>query len=74
MELWKYDEGFERYKVFDNGRVWNKRVRCLETGEVFNSAAEATRQHKIQNPNAVSNAANPKRLLKKAGGVHWEYL
>lgn len=49
----------------------NKKVKCIETGDVFNSAAEAERKYNIKQ---VANAANPKHTRALSGGYHWCYI
>ena len=49
--------------------VRRKKVRCIETGEVFKSIAEASRTLNIDAQN-ISNAVNGNRA--SAGGYHWE--
>ena len=46
-------------------------VRCIETGEVFNSIKEAGKE-KGFNPSHVSEVCLGKRNL--AGGYRWEYV
>lgn len=45
-------------------------VICVETGEMFNSIADACRTHNL-NPSDVCNCCKGKR--KTAKGFHWEY-
>lgn len=47
----------------------SKKVRCIETGEVFSSIAAANRQFHTTH---ISDVCNNKREL--AGGYHWEYF
>lgn len=46
-----------------------KKIRCIETEEIFNSIAEAQRIKKINN---ISGALKNKELTR--GGYHWECL
>ena len=48
-----------------------RKVKCVETGEVFESAAEATRYYNLSR-GAVAYAA--KNGGKTRNGLHWEYL
>jgi len=48
-----------------------KPVRCIETGEEFVSANEASRRKNISS-GSVSRACNGK--LKTAGRLHWEFI
>lgn len=43
-------------------------VKCVETGEIFNSISDASRKHKTQ-PIHISECCRGKR--KTAGGFHW---
>lgn len=47
-----------------------KNIRCVETGEIFKTAAEASRKMHIHHGH-ITEAANGK--LKSAGGYHWEW-
>lgn len=48
---------------------YSKKCRCIETGEVFNSASDARRKY---NNNNIASALIGRR--KTAGGYHWEYI
>ena len=48
-----------------------KKVRCLETKEVFNSLKEASEKYNL-NRDAIGNCC--RRISKTAGGYHWEYI
>lgn len=45
-------------------------VRCVETGEVYDSVAEAARKNGIKNSSSIFSALCGK--AKTAGGFHWE--
>lgn len=47
------------------------KVRCVETGEVFNSITEAATKYGIT-PTHISRVCRGKR--KRTGGYHWEYI
>ncbi len=47
-----------------------KNIKCLETGEIFKSAAEAGKKMNIHSGH-ITEVANGK--LKTAGGYHWEW-
>ena len=49
----------------------SKKVRCIETGIVYPSASEASRQTGI-NQSGISRCRNG--AYKTAGGYHWEYV
>ena len=51
----------------------SKRVKCIETGEVFSSATEAEKYYKT-GKRSVCNAANPNNHNQTAAGYHWEYI
>ena len=51
-----------------------KKVKCIETNEIFNSTADAARKYGLERC-AVSNAANPNNTYhKKAAGFTWCYI
>lgn len=51
----------------------NKRaVRCIETGEIFCSIAEAARCSKLSDSH-ISAVCNKKANCFTAGGLHWEF-
>lgn len=50
----------------------NKAVRCIETGQIYYSAAEAARQNNIKNRARISECARGVRKSYK--GYHWEYI
>lgn len=53
-----------------NPPEWSsKKIKCLETGEVFNSLKEANEKYKVAH---IGDAANGYR--NKAGGLHWKYM
>ena len=57
-----------------------KKVLCITTGEVFNSAADAARHYNMKSVCGVSNAANPNNNRKSAGKLpdgtplEWKYI
>ena len=46
---------------------------CIETGEIYQSAADAERKTKI-NSRTISYVCNKTGYYKTAGGYHWEYV
>jgi len=48
-----------------------KKIICVETGEVFDSIAEAARQKGIKSKTNISKCA--KGEAKTVGGFHWQY-
>lgn len=57
-------------------RKWNAgrprvKVLCVETGEVFNSIAEAARAKGVDTRN-LHAVVSPKSYKKTCGGFHWE--
>ena len=48
-----------------------KKVKCLETGKIFNSTAEAARWLGVHRSN-ITNACKGK--TKTSGGYHWQYV
>lgn len=57
-----------------------KKVRCRETGIVYESASHASRAMGFDFNMAVANAANPNQAVKTAGYIeglgklHWDYI
>lgn len=52
---------------------FSKKVRCIETNQIFNSAKEACRITGI-NDGSIRNCCNHKPHCHTAGGYHWEYV
>lgn len=50
----------------------SKQIMCVETGEIYRSAREASREKGI-NISGISLAAKGERL-KTSGGYHWKYI
>lgn len=57
--------------VLGKGNI--KPVRCVETGIIYPSGLEASRQLKISS-GAISKSCKDNSKNLKAGGYHWEYL
>lgn len=55
-----------------NGSL-KKRVRCVETGEIFKSIREATIAKRL-NKGDISHVINQSCNHKTAGGLHWELI
>ena len=49
----------------------SKKIRCVETGKIFDSATIAAKEMSLDN-SAISRVCNGKR--KTAGGYHFEFL
>lgn len=49
-----------------------KKILCVETGEVFESIADAAKAKEIRGKTAISRCA--KGISKTAGRFHWEYV
>ena len=64
-----FEEWQPREKI--QGQKGKNPIKCLETGEIFNTAAEATRNYGV-NSSTLSACLNKKR--ETAGGYHWEYI
>lgn len=64
---------------FGHNHPKSKKIKCIETGEVFDSTRIAEEKYQI-NKGSVSHAANPKDLRKTAGKLsdgtklHWQYI
>lgn len=50
-----------------------KKVKCVETGEIFECCVDAEKKYNTKKF-AVSRAANPNEKQKTAAGYHWEYV
>lgn len=61
--------GIENNRKRENGICVPKKVKCIETGEVFESIASAARSVD-RNPNALSYAL---KNNTKSAGYHWIY-
>lgn len=49
----------------------SKRVRCIETGEIFSTMSEAARKYGLKYPSSIWHAMEtPSRV---AAGFHWEF-
>lgn len=61
-----------RRRSFDEGKTItsNKRVTCVETGEVFDSIKEASLKYGCHGSNI---SACCKGRVKSANGYHWRY-
>ena len=57
-----------------------KKVLCITTGEIFDSAADAAKHYNLKNKSAVCAAANPNNDRKRAGKLpdgtrlEWKYI
>ena len=49
----------------------SKKVRCVETGIIYNSISDASKENNIKGRGHVSACCKGTR--KTAGGYHWEY-
>lgn len=64
-------ERFKGRQRPDGGGKPPKKIICVETGEVFNSIADAAKAKGIKHKSNISTVAKGK--AKTAGGYHWEY-
>lgn len=62
-----------KIKISGSNNYKSKKVKCIETGKIYDCCKDAECDLKLY-ISAVSNAANPKRREKTAGGYHWEYI
>ena len=67
MAIWKK----EHYKLGEHPRA--KKVMCVETGEVFSCAKEASVKTGISRPR-ITDVANKKQGRKTAGGYKWKWV
>ena len=77
-EIKKYPDGYNRYRGITgyiptgNPVTPSKRVRCVETGVIYNSIKEAARQTGLCKQK-ISYCCRGIRY-KKTGGFHWEFV
>ena len=77
-EIKKYPDGYNRYRGITgyiptgNPVTPPKRVRCVETGVIYNSIKEAARQTGLCKQK-ISYCCRGIRY-KKTGGFHWEFV
>ena len=64
------DKFVQEYGSIKNTTKTVKNIKCVETGHIFKTAAEASREMNVHHSHIVA-AANGK--LKSAGGYHWEW-
>ena len=57
-----------RKKMSENNNV-SRKVKCVETGEIFNNISDAAKKY---NTTHISDVCRNKRKI--AGGYHWEYV
>ena len=55
------------------GQKNGRKVQCLETGQIFNSGAEACRFLGLKSNHISDHISNPNRY-KTIGGYHWKYI
>lgn len=68
---WMYEEDFASSDSVRRSHARRRRVRCKETGEVFDSMKDASSQLKV---NYSSISACCRGSANTAGGYHWEYV
>ncbi len=54
-------------------RERTRKVRCITTGEVFDTLRKAAKKYNISNSAICMCCSNPPKL-KRAGGLEWEYI
>lgn len=67
----KVFKNFEKNKLNQKKAV-SKKVICVETGEIFESATAAGKSLGFFNGSAISACC--KGRFKTSGGFHWKYL
>lgn len=60
-------------KVLNKKMGTRKKVLCIETGEIFESGAEAARAKGLHK-NAIPCVLGPHHQSKTTGGYHWKYI
>lgn len=73
-----YNNGLINKEILNASRekalkVRRKKVKCIETGKIYDGARNAARILGLSE-NTIKNAANPNSTTKIAGGYSWEYL
>ena len=58
-------------KISENSAA-AKRVRCIETGKVYNSCVLAAKDNNINTARGIGDVAHGKH--KTCGGLHWEFV
>lgn len=64
---------YRKLKTKCSNGVTPKNVRCIETGEIFHNAMEAS-QIVGGDPCTIRRCANKEKYSKTSGGYHWEYI
>lgn len=62
----------EHRKKMSQNSAWAKKVICVETGEVYSSALQASKAVGLKSSAGLSKCCNGER--KTAGGFHWMYV
>ena len=63
--------GWSIEKVFANKDLGKKKVRCIDTGEIFDSAASAAKSVNVTQ-SAISSVCRGER--QRSRGYRWEYI
>ena len=67
---WKFKDDLTEVDL-TKGKVFHRAVKCIETGIIYESLAEAMRTTGINNTHILDVC---KGRCKTAGGYHWEYV
>ena len=72
---WTEEARQKRILEIINGqyKTQRKKVKCIETNQIYNSASEAGRQLKINEKN-ICSCCNKIGGRERAGGYHWEWV
>lgn len=65
-----HDDEYKRSQSLLQG---GQRVLCIETGEIFTSAADAANKYKLKSGH-ISDVCKGVRNRKSTGGFHWKYV
>ena len=65
--IYRQQKGRYRAVQWQKGAKMDRKIRCTETGVVYESIRDAAERTKIS-PNGIGSAASG-----MAGGYHWEY-
>ena len=72
---WHYNQHWNervRKKMSESHAGTSERVKCVETGSIYNSIREAARQKNISH-NDISKCCRGVKYYNTAGGYHWQF-
>ena len=69
----KSENAIHAHRVLGVKSSYERPVRCVETGKIYHSTAEAARQLNV-NPSQINNVIAGRYGAKTANGCHWELI